>query len=116
MMGRRPPPLAALGDAATPLGTGRASPPDLPRSFPNPMDFATLKFMLIWPGPRPKLRGSSGSPGAGFGSNNPYAVLIKPGLAEAAAMPGRPFNSVVPKRSLFKGRPGIAADSAKPGT
>src|ERR1700730_3155684 len=110
-----PLPLARFGFAGPP-GAGPpgevCAPLDFeadPRSAPNPQSFATRKFNDIWPGLRPKLRGTSFSSGVGFGSSRPYWVWISPGLFGSVANPGRPLNSVVPYRSfpavMSKGEP-----------
>src|ERR1039457_3060614 len=66
------------------------------------MVLARRRFTLTCPGPRPKLRGSICSPADGLGSSRPYRVSIRPGLLESAAIPGRPLNSVGPKRFVAR--------------
>src|SRR5437764_354306 len=98
------PPPATMGPPPRPPPPPRRPPDGLgldpPRSGPKPMVLATRRLNVYCAGPRPEFRGSSGSPGVGFGSSRPYGVMITPGLLGSVAMPGRLLNNVVPKRSL----------------
>src|SRR5258708_3039524 len=98
-----PPPDAAAGTKPPPPLPPSPPGPDRgaslrgpPRSDPNPIVFATRRFTMTNPGPRPKLRDSSGSPGDGFGSSRPYRVGISPGLFASVATPVLPLNNVLP--------------------
>src|ERR1700722_9166151 len=78
----------------------RESPPEDPRSLPNPITFAIRRFTLYWPGPRPKFLERIRSPGVGLGSSRPYDVGTSPGLFGSVAIPGRALNNVSPYGSL----------------
>src|SRR5215467_14238005 len=57
---------------APPLGLAGAGA--CSRLEPKENVLLTRMLSMIWPGPRPKLRGRRVSPGPGLGSSSPYGV------------------------------------------
>src|SRR5581483_1055220 len=69
---RMPPPVAACAFAMPPVDDAAPCDFDDPSlSGPNPMVFATRRFIAIWPGPRPKFLPTIVSPAVGLGSSRP---------------------------------------------